>query len=1200
MKKYIKYSLIILMLSIFIAPALHSQSVKILKVDPTAYPKMRAEFEVKNSGGAEVRYPDYTNVLLFENGKNIPCSLYCAPPGRTKMSIIFTIDRSQSMDTLVIGSKTDKRMDVVKRVARKVILKLPDPKRWEAAVTSFDNWAEIETTAKNTNLYTNDRDELIKRVGNIMPRGGTDYNSGFLYDVRKPPQDGDLLVARKAQYKPVVIFMTDGNHNGPPAPAPSRTLVWTDQIIKEAMDVTMKVSKTPATIFALALGLAVPQSLKDITKATPLGEAFAADYNEDALVDLIISVIDKIGTIATQSPCEVYWDATCTSGGMLNLSVPGYGDDSTMYSIPDSVKPYLSVSPTRKSFPLVNNGASKIDSITITAKNNYVVLNGPGYNSPNGKFTIIDWGKTPTKFPDTLLKGESRTVKIKYLASDTAFNFSDITFNSNACTTDPLKAYAGWVHVKPFHCGSQKINSSKNISDVVFCNNTGDAVVISKLNISGLNASEFKYISPAFPVTVKHDSCVTFTFSFTPKDIDTRTAFYEVETNLGKFKEVLDGNGTGDPEIEVQHGTFPRAKCKTPIVDINVDVYNPGALPLTIQSAKINGGPNPTDFQDPDITGIQPIPPGEKHTLVVKFQPQGAAGQKQAILTILSNAGQRPKLDTILIAFKDSTGFISSVLKLDFGIICPNELKSLTLKLTNTGNVDNSISASASSPYNLPVRSWTLTPSAQQDVTVELQSAAEGIYNTTLTFTDDCNNPLTVQLTGRVEIPRINDISIRVDTTFGNSKDTTFKVCNQTNAPIKIDSAVAKSADFKLINPPLPWTIQPGACIDVTVEYTARTNNVINSIITLYGTPCSFKDSINVMGNPAMATADLAIDNLSGYVGQNVQVPINMRNPYQVAQSGATSLTTELSYDPQILEYVSTNPPVTANAMSGVLSLSGVGLNGGVAGTLVTITFKVLPSTKTSSPLNLSNSKSVGGQVVFNEIDGVFTLNIASATLTIGSCSAAPGQEFTCPITMTNINNITNFNVSISTELNFDATLLEPLDKNITDLGITGGIRTIRYLDLPVTPENSGVLFSPKFKAMLGSSKSTDLKIANTKVATGQANFTEAAGRFELLNICENGGTRLFDPFGNAAILFATPNPGSGNLQIFYGTEEEGFAQLVLTDLLGSRKMVLFNGSVKAGIHETNLDATSLPNGKYLIILTTQGKTLTKWLDVIK
>ncbi|MGA9115742.1 MAG: LamG-like jellyroll fold domain-containing protein [Bacteroidota bacterium] len=79
------------------------------------------------------------------------------------------------------------------------------------------------------------------------------------------------------------------------------------------------------------------------------------------------------------------------------------------------------------------------------------------------------------------------------------------------------------------------------------------------------------------------------------------------------------------------------------------------------------------------------------------------------------------------------------------------------------------------------------------------------------------------------------------------------------------------------------------------------------------------------------------------------------------------------------------------------------------------------------------------------------------------------------------------------------------------------------------------------------------------------------------------------------------PNPFNPSTRIAFGVREDGPAELRVYNLLGQEVAVLFAGEAHAGTrYEAVLEADALPNGVYLYALTSNGRSLTRKMTLLK
>ena len=85
------------------------------------------------------------------------------------------------------------------------------------------------------------------------------------------------------------------------------------------------------------------------------------------------------------------------------------------------------------------------------------------------------------------------------------------------------------------------------------------------------------------------------------------------------------------------------------------------------------------------------------------------------------------------------------------------------------------------------------------------------------------------------------------------------------------------------------------------------------------------------------------------------------------------------------------------------------------------------------------------------------------------------------------------------------------------------------------------------------------------------------------------------------ALNAAYPNPFAARATVPYAVPEASDVRVVLYDVLGREVAVLVDGFVDAAYHEAPLDASALPNGTYLVRMTTDaGFTQTQRVSVVR
>lgn len=1164
-------------------------SFRIVGVDASLYPIITAEFKATDPDGNNIRsftIPD--DFELFDGGEIREILNYNCPPGISKFSLILVIDKSQSMvNNRMEDGRT--RMENAMGAARTWINAL-DPTRSECAILAF-NYGDYKNP-ELVHTFSTDKKDLTDSLNFIAPRGGTDYNAAFLGTKDFP---GAMHLASIAKYKPIIVFISDGKHN---APSPPENANFHGAEVQAAAD------EYNVTIYNILLGLSdiarESASVKDLLGLAVQtgGETFEDLKTQQEIERVYNTILSKIDPDEYPAPCILTWETGCEGGFIdVTLSQATSTLSSTFtYDIPDSLKPFLEIDPDPE---YINSEPYEDIVVRVTARNNYVDFDG--YQSSDPNFTIVG------NLTGRLEKDQSRDIVVRYTPTDSVCHESDFELLGSACDGRVFNPSGGFVFHKDVDVGSHLIDTRNDITVTqTFCNWTCRPIKVEGVNITGADAGMFEHRNGLEKATIVQPmSCIDVEYRFEPTSVGQKFAQIEVMVRGKAYTANLTGTCYGNSDIQVTSQlAYENLNCQVSQRDLDVEIMNPGDIDLNVSSI-IKAGPDEADFQ---FVGGNPAPmvvgPKATETFTVRFMGT-TRGVKNATLTINSDAEGTPSVDVPLTGEVDEVEISASVPEIDFGVICPDEVKSMTLQLTNDGTMDAGVTGAPAGPFTLPTANYTISEGGSQDVTIEFSSPTEGDFDQVMTFTDDfCNQETTVRLIGKVAAPALDNVSLTITTTFGSSEQGTVNITNNSDRDLDIgdiSNLVPGDAQFTVISAS-SLIIPAGGSIDVLIEYTPTSTNTITTTLTVSGTPCDFEDasSVTLVGNPGQAVAEVFVDDYSGIAGSVVPITIRLINKISVQASGETIVNTMLNYDPLLLEPIGyTN--------SGSLQLDGLGITGGDNDQdLITINFNVLPgSGLTQTQLDINSSVSGSGAVTLTETDGLFTLMPSTATIEISKdLEARSGQVFDLTFYISGATNLsTSVNQGITTSLSFDATLMEPVGE--TPFGVVdgNGIRTIEITDLPVDETGGDLvpLKSYQFRALLGRVPTTDIMVENTAVKNGDVNFTEIPGRFTLLGICQSGGVdRLFDPYGAAQIMAVTPNPTESDAEVLYNILERAPSKLILTDMLGGRVCELVNKTMEPGVHTALINTSNLQSGTYLLILKTPTKTDTRRISIVR
>jgi hypothetical protein len=188
---------------------------------------------------------------------------------------------------------------------------------------------------------------------------------------------------------------------------------------------------------------------------------------------------------------------------------------------------------------------------------------------------------------------------------------------------------------------------------------------------------------------------------------------------------------------------------------------------------------------------------------------------------------------------------------------------------------------------------------------------------------------------------------------------------------------------------------------------------------------------------------------------------------------------------------------------------------------------------------------------------------------------------------------------SIDLELAFNSTLLLPAE-NTYQFTESNGTRFLR-LSLPIANYSNGILSKIKMISALGNAEETALKMQNIKIVGGTAIMDSLNGKFSLLGICKEGGTRLVNPAGSVQLFLIKPNPSSESATVEYLSNERGRTKLFITNMIGEIvKTIIDSENCNFGLQSTSIDLSGLSTGKYYVVLQTPSVKKVISMDVIK
>lgn len=172
-----------------------------------------------------------------------------------------------------------------------------------------------------------------------------------------------------------------------------------------------------------------------------------------------------------------------------------------------------------------------------------------------------------------------------------------------------------------------------------------------------------------------------------------------------------------------------------------------------------------------------------------------------------------------------------------------------TVERTLTGLISNagdsvltitaaSLTGSSDFAFTQPTFPMTIPPGESRPLTVRFTASSVGPKSATISFTSNSKAPATLSLLGRGAIGGLSTLSpsVGVGTVApGSTKDTTLELCNNSDIPVSVTGfSFRDNQAFSVVAPTsLPATVEPGACLSITVRFAPTAEGVISDVLTV-------------------------------------------------------------------------------------------------------------------------------------------------------------------------------------------------------------------------------------------------------------------------------------------------------------------------------------------------------------------------------
>jgi hypothetical protein len=219
----------------------------------------------------------------------------------------------------------------------------------------------------------------------------------------------------------------------------------------------------------------------------------------------------------------------------------------------------------------------------------------------------------------------------------------------------------------------------------------------------------------------------------------------------------------------------------------------------------------------------------------------------------------------------------------------------------------------------------------------------------------------------------------------------------------------------------------------------------------------------------------------------------------------------------------------------------------------------------------------------------------AQTVVALPHLTADPGDVVSIPLLLQSESGLAASGAqTFSVRIGFDATVLVPV-QGTPEGSFTDGRRMLHFDHVPWLQQ--APLQRMLFLVTLGTVDHTPLTIDLFDWNGAPVDVTTVDGSLTI-NICREGGDRLFDGGRRFLLMQNAPNPVRESTEITYAVITRGPVVLRLSDLYGRTIRTMYDGVAEPGTYTVSVDLSDLSSGMYLYTLHTTVGVLQKQLLV--
>ncbi len=443
-----------------------------------------------------------------------------------------------------------------------------------------------------------------------------------------------------------------------------------------------------------------------------------------------------------------------------------------------------------------------------------------------------------------------------------------------------------------------------------------------------------------------------------------------------------------------------------------------------------------------------------------------------------------------------------------------------------------------------------------------------------LFYNDASDQPAVINLYAEVysnnnlDIKNINFPDLLVNSKNDSTVVDYFKNLDQ--IPITVESVYLKDGDddqFTIRNLSLPFTLNNGGTKDLNISFVPTSEGNKSTNLYMVSDAGTYKRKITGL---SLKRGAMLLTNIIGFgevdLGDRIDslnIPILVNTSLQDLNISQISLngTDELDFE----------------------ALNGFSVNKLASMDTLFIDLAFFPKTIGIKNASIEVSHDFSENPTSIRVSG-YARNVVNPRIyiSIPKIETNIGDQINLPIVLDNAINLHRLNAySLEVKLKFNSTVLHPLDRK-SQINANEGMVTID--DINLDKEIGDTLITIPFSTMLGNQELSTVEFGTMTPEDASLKIDTTSGSIQLLNLCEQGGKRLFNPNGETGISTLSPNPAEDKIHIDFSVTEKGFTEISLVNLLGETVATFFAEEIADfQDREINGDVSQLSSGQYIL-----------------